>query len=131
MLDILSTFGQDDAQDDLVVLDTLGLFGTFEEWHLENVAGGGGFAQEARKRSVPADAKIEEPTSKDGVARLELEEGLAAVGAEPRGGDIADVVGKVGVHAPGLKGHSELLESTGGRIVVVGRGPLYAGESRG
>lgn len=90
------------------------------------------FAQEGFEIGVPADAETVFPPSEDGVARFEFEQGFGPLfgggGAEARGGDVADVVCEIWVHAARLQGNLELPQRRGGRVVILRRGPLDAVE---
>ena len=143
MPDVRGAFGQDDAEIDQRVGDALGHFGAFEEGHGESVGGAAvGEVDEAQHGGqivVPAEAELVFPAAEDRVAGFELEVGFAGGefgwrGPVARGGDVANVVGEVGVNGAGAERVAEFAERDDGEIAaaveVLGR-PGYAGEGFG
>ncbi len=98
--DIRRAFGQQDPNLDPLVPDALGHLRALEERHLEHIPLDPAhvpLAQKSRQIGVPPDAETILPPAEDGIARADLEVGLAGVAAEATRRDVADVVCKVRV----------------------------------
>jgi hypothetical protein len=103
-LDVGSALGQNDTEVDTAVGDAFAGSGTFEEGNLESVClASGQLAQVARKIGVPANAEAVFPGTENGVTGLQLKQRLLLARAELRGGNVANVVGKVRIDGTGMQ----------------------------
>lgn len=107
---VLGPLGQDHADLDLLVLDALGLLRALEEGHVQDIAARRRLAQKVLGVRVPANGKGKLPPAKQGVAGLDLEQGLALVGAEVRRRDVANDVRVVGVAAADAEREAHLAQ---------------------
>lgn len=128
---VVRTLGQNNTNNNALVLDPLGNLGTLKERHLKNVRVGTlELAQESAQIVVPTHLEAVVPATEDWVARLQLQVGggLAVAGTVPAGRDIADIVGEVGVDGAGLQRVRDLTHGRGRRLLVGGECPLHARE---
>ena len=125
------TLWQDDAQDELLVLDTLSLLGTLHERNLENIGVASlELPQIVLEVGVPSHSERVLPASKYRVSWLQLEQTLSGTvdRTEARRADISNVIDKVRVQAPNLDGVVKLLEGGRGWVVVLLLLPSNTGE---
>lgn len=101
----------------LSVLNTLGLLGTLKEGNLENIATSGSLAEKVRSIRVPSNGEGIVPATKKGISRLKLEQCLALAASELGCRNVANDIGEVRVNSAHLERHSELLQSSRGRII--------------
>jgi len=128
---IVRTFGQNNANNNALVLDTLGNLRALEERHLKNVRVGTlDLAQKPPQVVVPAHFEAVIPATENRVARLQLQVGggPAVAGAVFAGRHVADVVGEVRVDGAGLQRVCDLAHGGGRCLLVAGECPLYTRE---
>ena len=127
--DLLGALRKDDAKVNALVLNTLAVLGALEERNLEDVAVTRLQLPQVRLQvAVPSDPEAVVPATENGVAGPNLKVGLARSGPEAAGGDVADVIGEIGVDRAGLERHLQGAESRGGRAGVDGHLPLNTRE---
>lgn len=128
---LLGSLGQNDADDNVLILDTLGLLGPIQEGHIQHKATVRGLAQEVLGVRVPADGEGVLPAAKDGVTGLGDKQGLALAGSEPGRGDVADDVVVVRVEAAGREREGEVAQGVAVGVEVLLLLPLDAVEEGG
>lgn len=131
--DVPGTLGEDDAHDGLLILNTLGNLGALDEGDLEDVgiSAGDSLAKEGREVVVPANAEAVVPSAEDGEPGTKLQGGVTVrdlSGTVAARGNVANVVGEVGVHGAGLEGDLQLADSGGRQLLVAADGPFHAVE---
>lgn len=114
------TLGQNDPRNNLLVLNTLSLLWSFQEWHLQNKALSTLLCPscEILQLSVPADLEVVVPASENGISGLQLEVRFPSAGSESRSRDITNVIDKVCIQASCHERELQLLQRARWRVVV-------------
>lgn len=129
---VLGSFGENDAELDVLIRHSFRLFWPFEERHVEDVTVARlEPSQKLLDVGVPANAEGVVPSAEDGVPRLDGQERLALVAPEPRGRDVANHVSVVRRQTPHPQREGELCDGRRRRAVVCLRDPLHPRELLG
>lgn len=125
--DLHCAFRQDHACHDTLVLYSLVLLRSFQEWYFEHIAVARA-PDELLDLAVPAHAELVVPATEDWISWLELEVRLARIRPEAGCRDVANVIGEVWIYASNEERELELLQRTRGWVVVVLLSPLHTRE---
>lgn len=127
-----STFGEQNTNNNVLILNAFRRLGALDEWHLEDIGIGIGHcsAQEQEEIIVPTDLEAIVPATKNGKPRAEFQMRITVgfSGTELARRDVADIVDEVGISRTGLEWILELAECRRGQSLVAADRPLHARE---